>query len=247
LEHCVLDTVNDYKPTVLLDSKNVFYGDRYSAWSKERREGVLAHDRYQEKVKAARKSGHEGPIAGKTRPKSFEHELNETLNKLSERTQLPAIVFVFSRAGCERLASAVSSNFLDSSEAAAVKHIWNFHLSRYRDSLETSPQFHSLLALAERGIAYHHSGLLPFMKEILEILFSKGLIRVLFATETFAVGINMPTKTVVFTALEKFTDGGVRGLTTSEYLQMAGRAGRRGKDDKGLVLYLPQREPLTVS
>lgn len=247
LEHCVLDTVNDYKPIVLMDSKNVFYGDRYSAWAKERREGVLAHERYQDKVKAARLSGHEGPVAGKTRPKSFEHELNETLNKLSERSQLPAIVFVFSRAGCERLAKAVTSNFLDSSESASVKHIWNFHLARYRDSLETSPQFHSLLSLAERGIAYHHSGLLPFMKEILEILFSKGLIRVLFATETFAVGINMPTKTVVFTALEKFTDGGIRGLTTSEYLQMAGRAGRRGKDDKGLVLYLPQRDPLTVS
>jgi superfamily II RNA helicase len=97
-----------------------------------------------------------------------------------------------------------------------------------------------------RGIAYHHSGLLPFLKEILEILFARGLVKVLFATETFAVGINMPTKTVVFTALEKYTDGGLRPLRSAEYIQMAGRAGRRGKDDKGLVLYLPQRDPLDL-
>ena len=94
-----------------------------------------------------------------------------------------------------------------------------------------------------RGIAFHHSGLLPFLKEILEVLFSKGYIKVLMATETFAVGINMPTKTVVFTALEKFTDGSLRPLRSAEYTQMAGRAGRRGKDDRGLVIYLPQRDP----
>jgi superfamily II RNA helicase len=94
-----------------------------------------------------------------------------------------------------------------------------------------------------RGIAFHHSGILPFLKEILEILFSKGYIKVLIATETFAVGINMPTKTVVFTALEKFTDGSLRPLRSAEYTQMAGRAGRRGKDVRGLVIYLPQRDP----
>ncbi len=244
LEHCVLD--DGSKPIVLMDAKNIFYADRYSAWVRGRQDAILAHQKYQDKVRDARRGGQEGPIAGKTRPKSFEHELNTTLGKLQERGQLPAIVFVFSRTGCERLARMTTGTFLDSSDAAAVNHIWSFHLSRYKDSLETSPQFHSLKELAMRGIAYHHSGLLPFMKEILEILFSKGLVKVLFATETFAVGINMPTKTVVFTALEKFTDGGIRPLTTSEYLQMAGRAGRRGKDDKGLVVYLPQRDPSSV-
>jgi superfamily II RNA helicase len=72
------------------------------------------------------------------------------------------------------------------------------------------------------------------------------LCKVLFATETFAVGINMPTKTVIFTALSKFTDGGERLLKSAEYIQMAGRAGRRGKDDRGLVLYLPQRDPVDL-
>jgi len=87
---------------------------------------------------------------------------------------------------------------------------------------------------------------MPFLKEILEILFSRGLTKVLFATETFAVGINMPTKTVIFTALDKFTDGSVRLLKSAEYIQMAGRAGRRGKDDRGIVIYLPQRDPVRV-
>jgi superfamily II RNA helicase len=101
-----------------------------------------------------------------------------------------------------------------------------------------------LRSLLEKGIAFHHSGLISVLKEIVEILFSKGFVKLLFATETFAVGINMPTKTVVFTGYKKYDDAtnGMRLLRTDEYIQMAGRAGRRGKDDKGLVLYLPDRE-----
>lgn len=229
------------------DPKEQFHGDVYSAWLRERSAGLLAHDKFQQKVKDARKAGFEGRVEGKVRPKSFEHEMNELLAELDRKKNLPAIFFVFSRAGCEKLAGKVAGDFLDSSDSASVAHIWDFHLSRYRETLEKSPQAHQLRTLAMRGIAYHHSGLLPFMKEILEILFSKGLIKVLFATETFAVGINMPTKTVVFTALEKFSDGGMRPLRSSEYIQMAGRAGRRGKDDKGIVIYLPQREPVDLA
>jgi superfamily II RNA helicase len=85
---------------------------------------------------------------------------------------------------------------------------------------------------------------LPILKEIVEILFGRGLVRVLFATETFAVGINMPTKTVVFTSYRKYDDlsNGLRMLRTDEYIQMAGRAGRRGKDTQGIVYYLPDHE-----
>jgi len=87
------------------------------------------------------------------------------------------------------------------------------------------------------------------LKEIIEILFTEGLIKVLFATETFAVGLNMPTKTVVFTSLKKYDDGarGLRLLRTDEYTQMAGRAGRRGKDKEGLVILLQDKEPVEVS
>jgi len=244
LEHCVLDS--EYVPKVMYDSKEQFNETVYKSWLMGRDSTLLAHEKFKEKVKAAKAGGHEGPVSGKVRPKSFEHDLNLCLGNLHAKGNLPAIVFVFSRAGCEKLAKKVEHTFIDSSDAAAVSHIWNFHLNRYKDMLATSPQAHALKELAMRGIAYHHSGLLPFLKEILEILFSRGLCKVLFATETFAVGINMPTKTVIFTALEKFTDGGERLLKTAEYTQMAGRAGRRGKDDRGLVIYLPQREPISV-
>jgi superfamily II RNA helicase len=145
---------------------------------------------------------------------------------------------------CEEYASKVSADLLTSSETADVKHIMKFHLHKYTE-LQHIEGFHKLNSLLEKGVAFHHSGMLPILKEIVEVLFDKGFIKILFATETFAVGINMPTKTVVFTPYRKYDDltENMRMLCTSEYIQMAGRAGRRGKDDKGIVIYLPIREP----
>lgn len=246
LEHYIFDGEEE-KTILVYDSREKFNAEAYRAWLTGAEAGVLAEQKYKDKVRAARRAGVEGPIGGKPRRKAFEAQLNTCLGWLDRTEALPAIVFVFSRAGCERLAGCVQADFLDSSDAAAAAHIWDFHLSRYRESLETSPQAHALRTLACRGIAYHHSGLQPFLKEILEILFSKGYIKVLFATETFAVGINMPTKTVIFTAVEKFAEGQIRPLRSAEYIQMAGRAGRRGKDTKGLVLHLPQRDPAPLA
>jgi superfamily II RNA helicase len=243
LEHAV---ISDGKPLTIYTPKEDFLPDVYRAWLAERKGDLTAKDKFVEKVKNERRAGTEGAISGKVHIKSFDHTLHETLAWLQDHNGLPALAFVFSRAKCESLAARVPHTFLDSSDSAAVAHIWDFHLSRYKSLLEKSPQMHTLRALALRGIAFHHSGLLPFLKEILEILFSKGYVKLLFATETFAVGINMPTKTVIFTSLQKFTDASFRPLLSSEYIQMAGRAGRRGKDDKGLVLYIPDKDPLDV-
>jgi superfamily II RNA helicase len=168
----------------------------------------------------------------------------ERMNKLIVKLDKPALFFVFSRKMCEEYASKVSADLLTSSETADVKHIVKFHLHRYTE-LQKIDGFHKLNSLLEKGVAFHHSGMLPILKEIVEVLFDKGFIKILFATETFAVGINMPTKTVVFTSYRKYDDlsENMRMLRTSEYIQMAGRAGRRGKDDKGIVVYLPIREP----
>jgi len=178
--------------------------------------------------------------------------LQRTVRWLKSKASLPALFFVFSRKRCETLAASIESeSLLEAAEAAAVHHIFDFHLSRHREELETSAQYHTLRRLMAAGIAFHHSGLQPLLKEIVEVLFSRGFIRVLFATETFAVGLNMPTKTVVFLELEKYCDGGEkRPLRPDEYIQMAGRAGRRGLDTRGLVLYQPlggHVEPLASS
>ena len=98
------------------------------------------------------------------------------------------------------------------------------------------PQVQHILPLLRRGIGIHHGGLLPLLKEVIEILFQEGLIKALFATETFSIGLNMPARTVVFASARKFDGKDHRPLMSTEYIQMSGRAGRRGKDDRGLVI-----------
>ena len=231
---------------VLMDSKNTYNDKAYKEWLAWRLDKEKAHDKFQQKVKEARAGGQEGPIQGKTRPTTFLHQMNELIVALDNKKLLPALFFVLSRKDCEKYVQKVESTLITSSEAAEVVHIWNFHLRNHKESLEKLPQYHMLRSLVEKGLAYHHSGLVPMLKEIIEILFSKGFIKVLFATETFAVGINMPTKTAVFVGVKKYDDQSqdMRVLTTAEYLQMAGRAGRRGLDTMGTVIYLPDRNPI---
>lgn len=229
----------------IMDAKENFEAGVYNSWLKHREGLADGAEKFKEKVKAERAGGTEGAIKGKVVVHSFLHTMNATINMLAEKDLLPALFFVFSRKDCEKYAHKVEGTLIDSSDAAAIRHIIQFHLHRY-PAVSSSKQYHVLFDLLLRGIAYHHSGLLPLMKEIVEILFGRGLIKVMFCTETFAVGINMPTKTAVFLDLKKYDDktGGQRCLYTDEYLQMAGRAGRRGKDKLGTVIYLPQRYPV---
>ena len=237
------DPAGEYKLTVLMDAKEVYYDRVYTDWIRSRKALVLAVDKQKQEIKEGKKP--RAPL----HLDSFTYQLNQTIQMLEQKELLPAICFVLSRKGCEQYAKKVEKDLLSSSDTAAVKHIITFHLHRHLPSLETIPQYHDIYTLLCRGIAYHHSGLLPLLKEIVEILFSKGLVKLLFCTETFAVGLNMPTKTVLFTGFKKFDDsvGDMRILRNDEYIQMAGRAGRRGKDDKGIVIYLPDRDPLEPS
>lgn len=173
---------------------------------------------------------------------TFVHRLNTTMRWMEHRGMLPALNFIFSLRGCEKYAAAIEGSYLDSSEVADVKHIFSFHLHAHRARIEHLEQYHVIHDLLLRGIAFHHSGLHPQLKEIVELLFSRGFVKILFCTETFSVGINMPTKSVVFLEYKKHDTIGLRMLHPDEYMQMAGRAGRRGKDDRGYVLYLPSRE-----
>lgn len=254
LQHGVFRVSGDtYEFLEVMNRKDQFDPGLYKAWLLSRTAAAKAADDHRARVTDRRRGGYEDPSIGRSAPspKAFRHQLNELVARLETKGLLPALVFVFSRKGCEEYAKAVEHTLIDSSDTAAVRHIVSFHLHRYmkvEGGLEKNPEYHAILSLLEKGIAYHHSGMLPILKEIVEILFGKGLIKLLFATETFAVGINMPTKTVVFTGYRKYDDvtRSHRMLNTDEYIQMAGRAGRRGKDDKGLVLYLPDREPESV-
>ena len=164
--------------------------------------------------------------------------LQNVVKHLNDKGLLPAICFVFSRKNVERFANELNLNLIENGnevEDECLRIVKK--LPNYKEYVETS-EYKKTIRLLRKGIAIHHSGIIPILKEMTEMLFSKGFIKVLFATETFAVGVNMPAKTVLFCNLQKFNGGNFRYLLSHEYTQMAGRAGRRGLDTIGVVIHL---------
>ncbi|XP_076812190.1 exosome RNA helicase MTR4-like [Clavelina lepadiformis] len=156
-----------------------------------------------------------------------------------ERKFLPAIVFSFSKKECEFYAKQVSKlAFNSGEERKLVQEVFNNAMDSLSDEDRLLPQVEAVLPFLLNGIGIHHGGLLPIIKETIEILFSEGLIKVLFATETFSMGVNMPAHTVVFTSIRKFDGKDFRWITGGEYIQMSGRAGRRGMDERGIVIMM---------
>ncbi|KAF7716228.1 Antiviral helicase [Penicillium ucsense] len=159
------------------------------------------------------------------------------VSHLRKEDLLPACVFVFSKKRCEENADSLSNqDFCNATEKSLIHMMIEKSLTRLKPEDRTLPQILRLRELLSRGIAVHHGGLLPIMKEIVEILFARSLVKVLFATETFAMGLNLPTRTVVFSGFRKHDGKSFRDLLPGEYTQMAGRAGRRGLDTVGYVL-----------
>jgi superfamily II RNA helicase len=156
------------------------------------------------------------------------------IEALHERQMLPAIYFMFSRRGCDQSVLLTRElSLLTPDETDQLKRDVSKFLATYPD-LSRSPVLDGIY----RGVAAHHAGLLPAWKSLIEELFQKGLVKVIFATETLAAGINMPARTTIISSLSKRTDLGHRLLTASEFLQMSGRAGRRGMDKLGHVVTL---------
>lgn len=161
------------------------------------------------------------------------------IQSLRKRDALPVVIFTFSRTRCEQNASALTTvDLCTAAERSEVQTYYTKCLSRLRGSDRQLPQVLHMLDLLKRGIGIHHSGILPILKEVVEMLFSRGLVKILFATETFAMGVNMPARTVVFDSIRKHDGTNFRDLTPGEYIQMAGRAGRRGLDNTGMVIIL---------
>ncbi len=153
---------------------------------------------------------------------------------LIENNRLPSIYFVFVRKRCEYLANEMMRfDFLNQKEKSQITDLFNKLCEKFELSNDKSAQ--GVLPFIEKGIAYHHAGMLPTLKEVIERLFTSKLIKLIFTTETFALGINMPARTVIFDELRKFYGRFFSTLKTRDFYQMAGRAGRRGIDKEGFV------------
>ena len=168
------------------------------------------------------------------------HTLNQLSSFLRENEMLPAIAFVFSRKNVEACAHDITVTLteFDSKIGYTVRNECEQiirKLPNYKEYLEL-PEYNSLVSLLEKGIGIHHSGMIPILREIVELMISKRYIKLLFATESFAIGLDCPIKTAIFTGLTKFDGHTERFLLAHEYTQMAGRAGRRGIDTIGHVV-----------
>lgn len=156
------------------------------------------------------------------------------LDELIQKQKIPILYFCFSRRLCERKAErAGKRNLLKPQERKHFRKEWERGQQELGFGQEAGME--ALFGMAERGVACHHAGMLPLAKEMVERLFTAGLIKLLFTTETFALGINMPARAVVFDSLTKFDGVDFDYMRTRDYLQMAGRAGRLGMDKEGLV------------
>lgn len=184
-------------------------------------------------------NGNEKKNSRKQITKNFNNDLVKIVKLIMERSLDPCIVFSFSKKDCETYALQMARmEFNNEEEKTLVEQVFMNAIEGLSEDDKNLPQILTILPLLKRGIGIHHGGLLPILKEVIEILFQEGLLKCLFATETFSIGINMPAKTVVFTSTRKFDGKDFRWVTSGEYIQMSGRAGRRGKDDKGIVIQM---------
>ena len=176
----------------------------------------------------------------------------EIIEILDEAELLPAIFFVFSRAGCEAAVRACQHNSIrltTKDEQREIRMLVEERVYNIADEDLGTLGYYEWLSGLERGVAAHHAGMLPAFKEIVEELFLRKLVKVVFATETLALGINMPARTVVLERLDKYNGEGRVQLTPGEYTQLTGRAGRRGIDTEGhsVIQWAGNLNPETVS
>jgi superfamily II RNA helicase len=219
-------TVTETKRPVPLDFHYQCQGQFMWKLKELRKKGYLGRDSWRVSWREKRRGMR--PLRAKP------NRLDQLLKELKTKSELPLIYFAFGRRRTETLArEAVHFDFLENEERKKITETYQSLLEQYDLTREASA--HDLGELISRGIAFHHAGMLPTLKEVVEQLFTSRLIKVIFTTETFALGINMPARSVAFDELEKYYGTGFKHLTTRDFYQMAGRAGRRGMDERGFV------------
>lgn len=187
---------------------------------------------------------HDRGLRGSGRRKLAPPGRVEVVDELLDRDLLPAIYFIFSRAQCDEAARhcvASGLRLLDDDERARVREIADARLDGLTDNDLRVLGYDQFMLQLDSGVAAHHAGMVPPFKEVVEQAFQAGLVKVVFATETLAVGVNMPARTVVIEKLTKFTGDHHEALSPGQFTQLTGRAGRRGIDELGnsVVLWSP--------
>ena len=163
----------------------------------------------------------------------------EVIEQLFEEGKLPCIYFIFSRKGCDKAASEfllTSDSLVDKQERSLIQMFVESKISHLSEEDLAALDYDEFIRLLEYGVATHHAGMIPLFKEIVEELFQANLVKLVFATETLSLGINMPAKTVVIESLRKFDGSTHVDLTAGEFTQLTGRAGRRGLDQEGFAV-----------
>jgi superfamily II RNA helicase len=207
------------KPFIIQDEKNVFNDVQYQSTTKI----LKLFEKHDVRVKR-------------------QHVLNKVTEYLVENEMLPALCYVFSRKQLEKCAEELTTNLLefDSKVPYTVDRECEQiirKLPNFEEYLHL-PEYVNMVKLLRKGVGIHHAGLMPILREMTEMLFARGFIKILFCTETMSVGINLPVKTTIFTDVNKFNGEVLRTLYSHEYTQAAGRAGRLGLDKIGHVIHL---------
>jgi superfamily II RNA helicase len=207
------------KPFIIQDEKNVFNDIQYQSTAKI----LKLFEKHEIRVKR-------------------QHVLNKVTEYLVEKEMLPALCYVFSRKQLEKCAEELTTNLLefDSKVPYTVDRECEQiirKLPNFEEYLHL-PEYVNMVKLLRKGVGIHHAGLMPILREMTEMLFARGFIKILFCTETMSVGINLPVKTTIFTDVNKFNGEVLRTLYSHEYTQAAGRAGRLGLDKIGHVIHL---------
>ncbi len=228
--HLVVDELGNFREQNFQRALNIFGSKEGGSGSGN--ESILSNNANSSRRRANAAASNKNAPAGTS-------DLFRLIKMIFGKNLYPAIVFSFSKRECESNAMQMSKlDFNSEEEKTLVKDVFNNALESLSPADRQLPQIESILPLLQRGIGIHHSGLLPILKEVIEILFQEGLLKLLFATETFSIGLNMPAKTVIFTSVRKFDGRDFRPVSSGEYIQMSGRAGRRGLDDRGIVIMM---------
>ncbi|MGI8644109.1 MAG: DEAD/DEAH box helicase [Thermomicrobiales bacterium] len=199
--------------------------------------------------------GRDGGMSERQRKEAEEPQPREIIDALAAKNLLPAIYFLFSRNDCQTFAERLAvmrPHLVDEEQSAQIQTVLDRYLASLRPEDRDLEQVQLVVSLVQRGIGFHHAGLLPVLKQLVEVLFGRGLMQVVFATDTLALGVNMPARTVVIGRMTKWDGRRRRMLIPNEFQQMAGRAGRRGMDAFGHVVvpaspWIPFKEMLEVA